>query len=86
MCASMMLWPIGINSQVKQIHMSLYRCQNEWDIMQNNMSLHKTNVVIIGGSSGMGLAEEVAQAAVFLMANSFITSEVLHIDGGGQWL
>ena len=32
----------------------------------------------------MGLAEEVAQAVVFLMTNSFTTGEVLHIDGGGR--
>ena len=34
----------------------------------------------------MGLAEEVAQAAVPLMTNEFITGEVLHIDGGGRLL
>lgn len=32
----------------------------------------------------MGLAEEVAQAAILLMTNDFITGEVLHIDGGGR--
>ena len=32
----------------------------------------------------MGLAEEVAQAAVLLMTNGFITGEVVHIDGGGR--
>jgi NAD(P)-dependent dehydrogenase (short-subunit alcohol dehydrogenase family) len=32
----------------------------------------------------MGLAEEVAQAVLVLMTNSFITGEVLHIDGGGR--
>lgn len=32
----------------------------------------------------MGLAEEVAQAVVFLMTNGFITGEVLHVDGGGR--
>lgn len=32
----------------------------------------------------MGLAEEVAQAVLLLMTNSFITGEVLHIDGGGR--
>lgn len=32
----------------------------------------------------IGLAEEVAQAAVLLMTNGFITGEVLHIDGGGR--
>jgi NAD(P)-dependent dehydrogenase (short-subunit alcohol dehydrogenase family) len=32
----------------------------------------------------MGLAEEVAQAALFLMTNGFITGEVVHVDGGGR--
>jgi len=32
----------------------------------------------------MGQAEEVAQAAVLLMTNGFITGEVLHTDGGGR--
>jgi NAD(P)-dependent dehydrogenase (short-subunit alcohol dehydrogenase family) len=34
----------------------------------------------------MGTAEEVAQAALLLMTNDFITGEVLHIDGGGRWV
>jgi NAD(P)-dependent dehydrogenase (short-subunit alcohol dehydrogenase family) len=34
----------------------------------------------------MGTAEEVAQAALLLMTNDFITGEVLHIDGGGRWI
>ena len=32
----------------------------------------------------IGAAAEVAQAALFLMTNEFITGEVLHIDGGGR--
>ena len=32
----------------------------------------------------MGQAEEVAQAALMLMSNNFITGEILHIDGGGR--
>ncbi len=32
----------------------------------------------------IGTAEEVAQAALLLMTNGFITGEVLHIDGGGR--
>ena len=34
----------------------------------------------------MGLAEEVAQTAVLLMTNGFITGEVIHIDGGGRYV
>ena len=34
----------------------------------------------------MGIAEEVAEAVVFLMTNGFITGEVLHIDGGGRFI
>lgn len=32
----------------------------------------------------IGAAQEVAQAALFLMTNEFMTGEVLHIDGGGR--
>ena len=32
----------------------------------------------------IGTAEEVAQAALLLMTNDFITGEILHIDGGGR--
>jgi NAD(P)-dependent dehydrogenase (short-subunit alcohol dehydrogenase family) len=31
----------------------------------------------------IGAAQEIAQAALFLMTNEFMTGEVLHIDGGG---
>jgi NAD(P)-dependent dehydrogenase (short-subunit alcohol dehydrogenase family) len=34
----------------------------------------------------MGTAEEVAQAALLLMTNHFITGEVLHVDGGSRWI
>jgi NAD(P)-dependent dehydrogenase (short-subunit alcohol dehydrogenase family) len=34
----------------------------------------------------IGMAEEVAQAAVLLMTTGFITGEILHIDGGGRLL
>ena len=34
----------------------------------------------------IGEAEEVAQAALMLMTNGFITGEVLHIDGGGRFV
>ena len=34
----------------------------------------------------IGIAEEVAQAAVLFMTNGFITGEVLHVDGGGRLL
>jgi NAD(P)-dependent dehydrogenase (short-subunit alcohol dehydrogenase family) len=34
----------------------------------------------------IGTAEEVAQAALMLMTNGFITGEVLHIDGGGRFV
>lgn len=32
----------------------------------------------------IGVAQEIAQAALFLMTNEFMTGEVLHIDGGGH--
>ena len=32
----------------------------------------------------VGTADEVAQAALLLMTNGFITGEILHIDGGGR--
>jgi NAD(P)-dependent dehydrogenase (short-subunit alcohol dehydrogenase family) len=32
----------------------------------------------------IGLPEDVAQAVMLLMTNSFITGEVLHVDGGGR--
>lgn len=32
----------------------------------------------------MGHADEIATAAIMLMTNTFITGEVLHIDGGGR--
>ena len=32
----------------------------------------------------IGAAKEIAQAALFLMTNEFMTGEVLHIDGGGR--
>jgi len=34
----------------------------------------------------IGTAEEVAQAALLLMTNGYITGEVLHIDGGGRFV
>lgn len=32
----------------------------------------------------IGTAEEVAEAVLLLMANKFITGEILHVDGGGR--
>lgn len=32
----------------------------------------------------IGTAEEIAQAILFLMTNSFMTGEILHVDGGGR--
>lgn len=53
------------------------------------MSLSGKKVVIIGASSGMGLAtantaaeEDLADAVLFLMQNGFTTGTVLHVDGG----
>ena len=34
----------------------------------------------------LGMAEEVAEAAILLMQNEYITGEVLHIDGGGRYV
>ncbi|SCC27723.1 SDR family oxidoreductase [Kosakonia oryziphila] len=34
----------------------------------------------------VGRPEDIAQAALFLMSNRFITGEVLHVDGGGRWV
>ncbi|MBR1220680.1 SDR family oxidoreductase [Bradyrhizobium sp. U87765 SZCCT0131] len=34
----------------------------------------------------VGRPQDVAQAALLLMTNSFITGEVLHVDGGGRWV
>lgn len=34
----------------------------------------------------IGRPEDIAQAILFLMANRFVTGEVLHIDGGGRWV
>ncbi|NKJ40530.1 SDR family oxidoreductase [Rhizobium sp. SG570] len=33
----------------------------------------------------VGRPEDIAQAILFLMANRFVTGEVLHVDGGGRW-
>ena len=35
-------------------------------------------------SRNIGRAEDIAHAILFLMANRFVTGEVLHIDGGGR--
>ncbi len=35
-------------------------------------------------SRNIGRPEDIAQAILFLMANRFVTGEVLHIDGGGR--
>ncbi|WP_051229237.1 SDR family oxidoreductase [Pleomorphomonas oryzae] len=34
----------------------------------------------------IGLPDDVAQAILFLMINSFVTGEILHVDGGGRWV
>ncbi|MGO4713396.1 SDR family oxidoreductase [Bradyrhizobium sp. 2TAF24] len=34
----------------------------------------------------VGRPQDVAQAALLLMTNGFITGEVLHVDGGGRWV
>ncbi|MGR9159728.1 SDR family oxidoreductase [Rhizobium leguminosarum] len=34
----------------------------------------------------IGRPEDIAQAILFLMANRFVTGEVLHVDGGGRWV
>lgn len=34
----------------------------------------------------VGAPDDVAQAVLFLMTNSFTTGEVLHVDGGGRWI
>lgn len=34
----------------------------------------------------MGDPDDVAQAALFLMTNGFVTAEVLHVDGGHRWV
>jgi len=34
----------------------------------------------------VGLPDDVAQAILLLMTNSFITGEILHVDGGGRWI
>ena len=33
-----------------------------------------------------GTAEEVAHAMLFLMTNTYVTGEVVHVDGGGRWV
>lgn len=35
-------------------------------------------------SRNIGRPEDIAQAILFLMANRFVTGEVLHVDGGGR--
>ncbi len=35
-------------------------------------------------SRNIGRPEDIAQAILFLMANRFVTGEILHIDGGGR--
>lgn len=37
-------------------------------------------------SRNIGRPDDIAQAILFLMANRFMTGEVLHIDGGGRWV
>ena len=34
----------------------------------------------------VGRPQDIAQDALLLMTNSFITGEVLHVDGGGRWV
>lgn len=34
----------------------------------------------------IGRPENIAQAILFLMANRFVTGEILHVDGGGRWV
>lgn len=61
------------------------------------MTLKGQRLVIIGGTSGIGLAtakaaaapvrrvgrpEEVAQTVLHLMANTFTTGSTLYVDGG----
>ena len=37
-------------------------------------------------SRNIGRPDDIAQAILFLMANRFVTGEVLHVDGGGRWV
>ncbi|MER9947298.1 SDR family oxidoreductase [Mesorhizobium sp. M0047] len=37
-------------------------------------------------SRSIGRPDDIAQAILFLMANRFVTGEVLHVDGGGRWV
>ncbi|MGO4567585.1 SDR family oxidoreductase [Rhizobium sp. 2YAF20] len=37
-------------------------------------------------SRNIGRPEDIAKAILFLMANRFVTGEVLHVDGGGRWV
>lgn len=56
------------------------------------MKLHSGHVVVIGGSSGIGLAaaclarDEGAQVILMLMTNDYMTGEVVHVDGGGRFV
>jgi NAD(P)-dependent dehydrogenase (short-subunit alcohol dehydrogenase family) len=34
----------------------------------------------------VGQPRDVAQAVLLLMTNSFISGEILHVDGGGRWV
>jgi NAD(P)-dependent dehydrogenase (short-subunit alcohol dehydrogenase family) len=34
----------------------------------------------------IGRPDDIAEAILFLMANRFVTGEVLHVDGGGRWI
>ena len=34
----------------------------------------------------IGVADNLAQAIIFLMTNPYVSGEVLHVDGGGRWV
>jgi NAD(P)-dependent dehydrogenase (short-subunit alcohol dehydrogenase family) len=47
-------------------------------------TLIKNRAAILPGRR-VGTAEEVAQVIVLLMTNTYLTGEVVHVDGGGRF-